>query len=66
MADITIIFSLLYLFLGPMTAIFGSSLQGRCQAEDPSLGRESYGKCLMCTLRPHLKGILELDYNFSP
>lgn len=66
MADMAFIFSLLYFFLGPMTAILGSSLQGRCQAEEQSLGRESYGKFLMCILRPCLKGILELEYKLSP
>lgn len=61
------IFSLfLQIFLGTVIAILGSLLQGRCQAEEPSLGRESYGKFLMCTLRPCLKGILELEYKLTP
>lgn len=54
-----------HLFPGTVIAILGSSLQGRCQAEDPSLGRESYGKFLMCTLGPCLKGIIELEYKLS-
>lgn len=56
------LFSLfLYLYPGIRIAIFGSSFQGRCQAEEPSLGRKSYRKFLMCTLGPCLKGILELE-----